>query len=192
MKTKIITMVAVVILLSASQVQAIDVDFYSDATIEDGAIYNMVRIYDTPPETTTVDMFGGSVSSLRTYDSSIANIYVGEVFGEIIAGNSSVVNIYGGSVTCHFLAVMDSSTLNVYGGNFSSTNSPGFSEASTVNIYGYDFSYDGWSLTGFLQDGSPLIFNELAFDKYSHINLIPEPTSLLLFGLGALLMRKRK
>ena len=191
MKTKVITILAAIMFLPVSQVQAIDVDFYTDSTIQDGAIYNMVRIYDTPPETTTVDMYGGGVNSFRTYDTSTLNIYGGGVLGEIIAGNSSVVNIYGGSVTCHSLAVMDLSTLNIYGGNFSSTNSPSFSESSTVDIHGYDFNYDGWSLTGFLQDGSSFIFTELSPSNYAHINLIPEPATFLLFGLGVLLLRKR-
>ncbi|NIP55526.1 MAG: hypothetical protein GWN00_14395, partial [Aliifodinibius sp.] len=38
MKTKAITILVAVMFLPVSQVQAIDVDFYSDATIQDGDI----------------------------------------------------------------------------------------------------------------------------------------------------------
>lgn len=191
MKTKFITMVAVVMLLLASQVQAIDIDFYHDAVIDDGDVYRLVSVYDTPPETTTVDMFGGSVASLRTSDSSIVNINGGEVWWSIETYHASAVNIYAGSVSLEFLGVRNSSTLNIYGGNFSSGNAPVFSESSTVNIYGYDFNYDGWTLTGFLQDGSPFIFTELTDLNYPHINLIPEPGSFILLAFGAMLLKKR-
>ena len=190
MKTKVIIILASVMFLPVSQVQAIDVDFYSDASIEDGDVYGIVRIYDTQPDWTTVDMYGGSLITLRSNDSSIVNIYDGEIVGSIESHNSSTVNIYGGILTLDYLAVMDSSTLNVYGGDLFVGNSPGFSEASTVNIYGYDFNYGSNQLTGFLSDGSPFIFNELLFDKYSHMNLIPEPATFLLLGFGTLLLRK--
>lgn len=191
MKTQLLLIIAALMLLASSQVHAIDIDFYHDATIEDGDVYNIVRVYDTPPDNTTVDMFGGSVASLRTYDSSIVNINTGEVWASIATNNLSTVNIYGGTVTLDSLIVWDSATLNIYGGNFSSSNAPVFSESSTVNIYGYDFTYDGWTLTGFLQDGSPFIFTELTDLNYPHINLIPEPATFLLLALGGLLVRKR-
>jgi len=172
MKTKIITILAALMLLPVSQVQAIDIDFYSDATIENGDVYNIVRIYDTPPYNTTVDMFGGSVESLRTYDSSTANIYGGVVLAEIRTANLSTVNINGGNVTLDVLAVGDSSIINVYGGGLYVGNSPGFSESSTVNIYGYGFNYGSNRLTGFLSDGSAFLFNELPFSQYSRMNLV--------------------
>ena len=189
MKKTSIMLISVVMLLLASPVQAIDVDFYSDATIEDGDVYTNVFVYDTLPDSTTVNMCGGSVAGFLTYESSTVNIYGGEVYGGLATLNLSTINIYGGSVECHSLTVNDSSTLNVYGGGLYVGNSPGFSESSTVNIYGYDFNYDGFRLTGFLSDGSAFLFNELSFDKYSHMNLIPEPASLLLLAFGGLLLR---
>lgn len=179
MKTKIITILAAVMLLLSSQVQAVDVDFYHDAVIEDGDVYNVVRVFDTPPDHTTVDMFGGSVASLRTYDSSTSNIYGGVLLAEIRTANFSTVNINGGNVTLDVLAVGDSSIINVYGGGLYVGNSPGFSEASTVNIYGYGFERGTNNLTGLLSDGSSFTFNELFFDEYSHMNLIEVPEPLV-------------
>ena len=192
MKTKIITIISAVMLLIVSQVQAIDVDFYHDAVIDAGDAYGIVRVYDTPPDNTTVDMFGGSVGSLRTYDSSTANIYGGEILIDPQSYNSSTINIYSGVVILESIIVWDSSILNIYRGNFSCSNAPYFSESSTVNIYGYGFNYDGFRLTGFLLDGSPFIFNELSLDKYSHMNLIPEPSSILLLAIGIVLANAKQ
>ena len=62
MKTKIMTILVVVKLLIVSQVQAIDVDIYSDTVIQEGDYYDtVVNVYDTPPDHTTVDMTGGFV-----------------------------------------------------------------------------------------------------------------------------------
>ena len=193
MKAKISAIImVVVVLIGMSEVQAIDVDFYSDAKIEDGDVYTNVFVYDTPPDTTTLDMYGGSVAGFVTYDSSIVNIYGGEVWWGLATYNLSTVNIYGGSVKCEGLIVGHSSTLNVYGGSLLVGNSPVFDPASTVNIYGYGFNYDGFQLTGFLTDGSSLIIREVSYSDYAHMNLIPEPTTFLLFGFGVLLLRKRK
>lgn len=192
MKTKVWLIIAGVVLLMPGQLRALDIDFYSDDTIEDGDVYDIVSIYDTPPDYTTVDMFSGSVITLITYDSSIANIYAGEITGSIETHNLSTVNIHGGSVSLDFLAVEGSSTLNVFGGDFLVGNSPMFSESSTVNIYGYGFDYDGFELTGFLSDSSPFTMREVSQSDYEHITLIPEPSSLILLALGTLVLRRRK
>jgi hypothetical protein len=162
----------VVVLLGIAEVQAVDVYFYSDAVIEDGDDYRIVRVFDTLPEHTTVDMYGGSVASLRTYDSSIVNIYGGSVLAEIRIASSSTVNLLAGTINLDALFVIDSSTLNVYGGDLLVGNSPGFSDSSTVNIYGYGFNYDGFLLRGFLSDGSAFLIRECFQPDYELINLI--------------------
>jgi len=188
MKTKIITMMAVLLLLLASQLQAIDVDFYINGVIESGDNYEVVNVWNEA----IVDMSGGYLARLRTHDFSTINIYDGNVHQGISSLHSSTVNIYGGILTLDYLDILYSSMLNIYGGDLLVGNSPGFSESSTVNIYGYDFNYGSNRLTGFLSDGSPFIFNELPFDEYSRMNLIPEPVSVLLLSLGIIFLRKRK
>jgi len=231
MKTKAITILAMVMFLPVSQVQAIDVDFYSDATIQDGDLYDLVRLYDTPPDQTTVDMTGGSVHYLRSYDTSIINITGGEIqtletFNTSTA-NISGVSIYGVSAwdyttvnlsvtgnvttlgarvsgtinmmggTVEYLGAIDSGTINIYGGII--TESLGAWNDAVVNIYGYDFNYDpmggsrdGGQLTGYWMDGSAFIIDLYGTDTYSHINLIPEPCSLLLLTIGCLLLKRKK
>ena len=190
MKTKICLIITLAV-LAPGQLRAVDIDFYSDATIENGDLYDNVFVYDTTPDQTTVDMLGGSIDAFHTYDSSIVNIYGGEILWGILSLNSSTVNLHGGTINCESLTVSNSSTLNIYGGDLLVGNSPGFSDSSTVNIYGYDFNRGTNDLTGFLSDGSPFAFTELPDSKYSHMNLIviPEPATLFLLALGSLLLR---
>lgn len=180
---------------------AADVNFYSDNIIEDGDVYNIVRIFDTPPDHTTIDMFGGSINQLRTYDSSTVNvyggeipggiesyngstvnIYGGEIRGTIESHNGSRVNIYGGSIICSSFGVRDSSSLNIYGGELLVIYPPILYEQGAVNIYGYGFEYEAGKLTGFISDGSRFIFRELFSAQYLLMNLIvvPEPVSAII------------
>ena len=191
MKKIIITILGLLVLGASLSQAAIDWDFYEDGTIGTGDEYEDVSVFDTPPEHTIVDMLGGVLLTLSTYDFSTTNIHGGEISWGIDTYDSSTVSIYDGTITCHFLGVRDTSTLNIYGGNLDVTNSPTFYETGTVNIYGYGFYYDEvlGVLTGNLQDGSTFIFRELSPSNYSHLNLVPEPTSILLLGLGSLILR---
>jgi hypothetical protein len=190
MKTKLLPFIAGLVLLAPAQLRALDIDFYSDGTIEDGDVYDYVSVYDTPPDYTTVDMLGGSIRGMYSYDLSIMNMYAGDILWGISANDSSTVNIYGGALSLHYLGVYHSATLNIYGGDLHVINSPIFSESSTVNIYGYGFDYDGVRvLTGFLSDDSSFIFDECYPSEYAHLTLIPEPATLFLLALGALLTR---
>jgi len=228
---KSMMLVAVVMLLLTFEVQAIDVDFYSDATIQDGDLYDLVRLYDTPPDHTTVDMTGGFVHNLWSYDSSIINMTDGEIL-TLETRSTSNANISGGNVRSVFtwdhtttnlynggsvfsLGAGVSGTINMMGGNTEYLRAGDFSivnlfggtvniylnawDSAIVNIYGYGFDYDpisgnwnGGQLMGFWLDDTPFIIDLAGSGTYSHINLIPEPGSLILCALGALLVRRKK
>ena len=192
-KKLILTALSIIILCGVCPVQAVDVDFYSDAIIRPGDAYDNVFVYDTPPDHTTVHMFGGSVEVFHTYDSSTVNIHGGELTAQVGLWELSTMNIYSGDITLDSSLFTDSSTLNIYGGDVF-LGAPHAEDSSTINIYGYGFSeFPAFSLTGYLADGSPFKFIELTH-AISHINLIviPEPTTLLLLGLGGLLLRKQR
>jgi hypothetical protein len=46
MKTKVFTFLAAVMLLAVSQLQAVDIDFYTDGTIESGDDYYIANSYN--------------------------------------------------------------------------------------------------------------------------------------------------
>lgn len=190
-RKEILTILAGVILFGVSRAQAVDVEFRSDAIIRPGDVYDVVSVYDTSLHT-KVDMFGGSILGIHTYDSSTFNILSGEIRGGGYTCNSSTVNIYGGTIMLAGSLFTDSSTLNIYGGVVR-MGSPYAEDSSTINIYGYDFSeFPAFGLTGYLSDGSPFEFIELTH-AMSHINLIviPEPATMLLLSLGGLFLRRR-
>lgn len=192
--------------------------FYSDAVIQEGDYYgddwpNRVEIYDTPPDTTTIDMTGGFVDWLITYNSSVLNLSDGVIGSKLIAEESSVMNISGGTMSD--VSSNDSSTVNITGGDINwlfagekvNIYSGNIGElyaghGGEANIYGLNLfatdvggSYGYGYITGNWVGGAAFnidLSNELA---YSRLNLyeIPEPTTAVLLGLGGLaLLRKRR
>jgi hypothetical protein len=193
----------------------IDRTFTGNGVIQDGDDYDDVWVYDTPPNITIVDMTGGEVAILHTHDQSITNI----MDGLVAYSNSydqSTINISGGVV--HTAQINNDSTTNVTGGvcwnvevgggkfNISGgqiTGSGIYVGSGVVNIYGYGFEYDPYhtpNLTGFWSDNTPFGINFWApgytqpHNSYDYVVLheIPEPTTLSLLGLGAVILRKRK
>ena len=146
-----------------SSAQAVNIEFRSDTIIRPGDDFEIVSVYNTPPDVTTVHMFGGSVYRFRAYDSSTVNIFGGELEWGGVLWDSSTLNIYGGTITLDTPLFTDSSTLNIYGGDVF-MGAPSAEGSSTINIYGYNFSeFPAFSLTGYLSDGSPFHFIELTY-----------------------------
>jgi hypothetical protein len=214
---KIITIFAAILLLPLSEVLAIT-NFFDDAVIQDGDVYDYVHVYNDA----TVDMIGGVVTSLTGWDSSTINVSAG-ILGGLGSVEFSTLNL-SGDMEADTLGVSDSGTLNMFGGNVglieawnhSTVNLHGGTisnyllaygtEDLVISIFGYGFEYDplagdyrGGQLTGFWLDDTPfsidLYYDDTpggpVIDTWSHITLIPEPATILLFGLGIVLLRKR-
>jgi hypothetical protein len=217
MKTKIITIVtAAVILLGVSEALATSIAFYEDGVIQEGDVYAYVSVFNNA----TVDMTGGIVTEIFTaYDFSTVNVS-GGVLNILDSWDSATLNL-SGDVQVDELGVVFSGTANISGGNIGlmevgSSNpvnlhggviSDYLKAVSTVNIYGYGFEYNplagdyrGGQLTGFWLDDTPfsidLYYDDTPggpfIDTYSHIVLIPEPATILLIGLGAFNIRISK
>jgi hypothetical protein len=141
--------------------------------IWDGDIYAEIWMRNDA----TADMWGGNVYELGALDSSIFSMY-GGTMDIFLVRHNSIVNIYGG----------DLSRLMVYG-----------NENGMVNLYAKDIVYhttggywnNGWIEGSYLND-IHFDFDIPSIEVASHINIIPEPTTILLLGIGSILLRKRR
>jgi len=124
------------------------------------------------------------VSSTVQIDGGILNFGTFDIYGDIM--------ISGGSLGVSGIFSSHNNTIDIFSGQLT-VYDIGFDEYSTMNIYGRDFIYDSVQkiLTGYLVDDSYLSMGGVDQWEYEQFNLIPEPTTLLLFGLGGLFLRKR-
>ena len=155
---------------------------YGTADMTGGRVRNAIQLYGT------INIYGGTVGdSLICWDGGRANIYnidqINTAYGfSIIAHHASgLINIYGGAGTGGFINQLD------IGGT------------SYANIYGFDLIkistggyYGCGTVSGRWKSGQSFVFNNYYSCDLSRINLIeiPEPATLLLLGLGGLVMRK--
>jgi hypothetical protein len=143
---------------------------------------------------TETNIYGGAMGSSGNYAnywSKIApfsilsdgnvNIYDGIVWHDIVARNTSQINIFGGDIKGD-IDIGTGGHISLYGSNFSYNGNP---------IGNMTFG-DGTSghITGVLQNGDAI---DCFFGiYYGSLIIIPEPASLLLLSLGGLLFRYRK
>lgn len=199
---------------------------YSDTNIVGGEPYNYVHIYDTLPNHTTVNMYGGFFDVMYTHNESTLNVYGGRT--EILAFDNSKINIssgilsganaydngivnFSGSSESRYLAT-SGGTVNMTGGIVDSLRAgdsgtiylsgglitDDISASSTINIYGHDLfktasggRFGNGLVWGYLTDNSYICVDLYNAEAYDHINLIPEPASMLLLSLGFLLVKQR-
>jgi hypothetical protein len=154
-----------------------DIDIYRiyNEDVVDIVFSITVNLYE-PGYLSNVHMNGDIGQTLNVYGGGIGSIH---------ATNYATVNLFGGTIDISIAA-----------------NAPG----TKYNVYGYGFDYipDIGRLTGFWEnDTSFVIYMNPLFvgggrDQYnvtwSRITLheVPEPASLLLLGLGGLILRHRK
>jgi len=142
-----------------------------------------------------VRISGGLISGvLSTQDDSYVDISDGLIGAYLQVCQNSHVSISGGSLGSD-LYTFDSSQLDISGGTIGGsliTN-----EYSQITIYGSGFNHPygiltgTGLLTGILANGD-LISNHFQTYSYSRIILVPEPTMLLLLGLGAVIVGKKR
>jgi hypothetical protein len=140
----------------------------------------------------TVNISGGSLGGANVSDYATLNMSGGYVDWAVDVSDCGTMNMTGGGIG--HLHVYDTAVVNLHGGRISSgileTGPVHFN--GTINIYGYSLvkesSGNGGRVYGFYFDGSPFSIN-LEEELYSQVNLIPEPTTILLFGLGGLFVK---
>ena len=170
MKTKIITIVAGLILLGTHLVKA-DLIFDTGYNVFDdtSGYYDEVAVISDAH----LDVLGGEMGALFFRDSSSGNIFGGEM-GWLHSDENAVVNIYR-------------ATFDVLSS---------FPE-STVYLYAYDVAYhpDGglhngpWMEGKYLYDNSPFSFTFNDDVCVPQLHVVPEPATLFLLVLGSLISR---
>ncbi|MHC4283094.1 MAG: PEP-CTERM sorting domain-containing protein [Planctomycetota bacterium] len=158
--------------------------------IVDGDVYGEIDIYND----VTLDIFGGDIFRLAAFDTTITDWYDG-VMDTLWARDNSVINIYEG-ILDNILWSSGNSVTNLYGGSLDKFASD---QNGVLNLYAYDVIYHttggywngGWIEGKFLVNDLYFRFDIDNIDTFSNINIIPEPTTFLLFLLSILAMRKR-
>jgi hypothetical protein len=152
MKSVIITIAAVVLMLSAvSPANTVgNKDFYSSGQILSGEQWNVVSIYDTPPDHTTVNMVGGFVDAMTTYDYSTLNVTAGQV-SSLGAIDHSTVNISGNAEIWN-AGANEWGNVNISGGNLTGAGATGhgvLNISGDATIWHVGFSQSGvMNMTG--------------------------------------------
>lgn len=154
-------------------------------------------------------MSGGTVSSsVDAGGNSQLTVSGGTIGGKLYLFGSSQVTMSGGTVTGYLRSEQSGNVswsggtisqnirfegngiLTLIGTNFAIDGTP-FSSGEITSILGSSYSNDPFRrLTGTLSNGD-IINNQFQLGNTSKIVLVPEPATLLLLGLGGLLLSKR-
>jgi hypothetical protein len=180
----------------------------STVTINNGLIDSQLSAYDS----STVTINDGTIGGIWAGYSSTVKVRNGTIIGDIEPWGNSKIEIIGGSIGGD-VESWGNSIVEVSGGTVGTWlqaygNGTIYLDGSEFNINGQNLSF-GDSLRdygtigegtingiviGTLQDGSALnnYFTIQADSLNADIIIIPEPTNLLLFGLGSLWLRKKR
>ena len=168
-------------------------------------------------DNSVVTISGGQAVQLVAAGNSTITVSDTASFWSVFPEGNSSVTFNGGFINDRLWA-FENSIVSIRGGEFYRLDDIppnqdfGFvtdfvaAEQSTIYLYGNNFSVGGVALdygdnlrdfggggiiTGVLSDGS-LLNNYFGLSDEANIIIIPEPTTLLLFGLGGLVLRARR
>ena len=124
------------------------------------------------------------------------DVFGGEIGGVLGFWESSTGNIYGGDIS--YLRVGDDALVNVYGGNIEEM---GCFADSVVELYAYNVTHHltgggdsgtlEWMEGQYLLDNSYFSFDLYHWTSFPHINVVPEPATILLLAFGGLFLRRK-
>jgi hypothetical protein len=172
MDTQITTILATVLLLWVGTTTAEIITFESGHHIftSEDPYYDEVFVENDA----SLDFLSGDIGKLETIHYGLADIY-GGTMDSIWTFDESFVKIHGGDID--LLAAFDNSDILLY------TDDYIYSPVGGSEGYGY--------IEGLYYNSSEAFYISFYDDtSYSHIATVPEPTTLMLFALGGLFIRR--
>jgi len=141
----------------------------------------------------TADITGGYISILRCLDTSAVFVYEPSEISLLKPFDSSIANVYGGTINSLF--TVEDSVTNIYEASLNFVDAV---DSSRINMYveSYNWNPTGgtWGdglLTGiWLNTSQPFSIEIIDLQTINHINFIPEPTTIILFGLGSIIFSR--
>ena len=145
MRTKLTKIVLAILFVFSLCAKATDMTFTSSGTITDGNTYDNVYVQN---DGTVVNMSGGQIGHLLSWDASIFNMTGGLIFGQITIAPISTFNVSDGAINIDADFVVDSSaSANISGGNISADRLKTYPD-SVINITGGNISFDYLDMLG--------------------------------------------
>lgn len=166
----------------------VGMEFYSSSTnrafMSGGSVNIIVAI-----GTGSFDISGGSIRwGLETQDNTEAIVTGGDI-ARINCLGSSRIYMSGGTIRGHIYAGYygedDDSLISFNGSNFAINNQP-----VVLGSYASSYCSGTGMITGTLADGS-ILNTSFELNGKSDIQFVPEPTTILLFALSGLALRRK-
>jgi hypothetical protein len=140
MNTRLAKIIFAILLLLPVCANATDITFTSSGSIVDGNVF--VKVY-VENDGTIVNMSGGQLDHLATYDASIFNMSGGQIiydWSSIYISSLSTINVSGGTIDGAQFTVSDSAFANFSGGNVTADVLKTYD--TVINITGGNLNFD--------------------------------------------------
>ena len=141
----------------------------------------------------TVNAFGGTIDLLGAWDTGTVNVW-GDAYVDVLdTRESGISTISGGTVDR--AGVLEFGTINLSGGLVSRALWAG--DSGIVNVYGYDLNkmdsgggYGYGFVHGKWQNGTTFNIDFGSAETFSHIVLVPEPSTVALLLAGLVFLKR--
>ncbi len=135
-----------------------------------------LRTYDN---VTVVMPGGGGVNEFKMYDDSSLTMYDGGSINYLYLYDNTTASFFGCSYMNElYINPANTGWVKLYAD---------FDRFEPLSPYGEGHIYGNW-----LSDGNPFNIHLVGHGAYSHIQIIPEPATLVMLGLGGLAILKKR